>query len=213
VRAPQHVWPRRRVACKDNVMTIQRIGSPASRINWPNIITMARVIAVPAVAVLALQGGAVADWWALAIFAAAAASDYLDGWLARLWNQGSEFGRMLDPIADKLLVGVVLLVLVAKGTIAGPSLWAAIIILSREILVSGLREYLAGLNVKVLVTRLAKWKTALQLVALGALLAEPALPGLTTVGLVLLWASALLTGYTGFAYLQAALRHTNGAKE
>jgi len=178
----------------------------------PNLITYGRIIAVPAVAGLIAfantSGPAALWWWALAIFAVAGISDYFDGMLARWYNEQSELGRMLDPIADKLLVGIVLLVLVGKQIISDWSLVAAIIILSREILVSGLREYLAGLAVKMHVTWLAKWKTAAQLVALGALIAGPiGGPTLETTGLVLLWASAVLTAYTGYEYLHSALKH------
>ena len=149
---------------------------------------------------------------ALAIFIAAGISDFLDGYFARMWGQQSLLGRMLDPIADKLLVASCLLMLAAEGTIHGWSLWAAVVILCREILVSGLREYLAELRVSVPVTRLAKWKTTLQLVAVGlpdcrrgrrALI----VPVVTQIGIVLLWLSALLTLYTGWDYLQAGLRH------
>ena len=192
-----------------------------STLSLPNIITYGRILAVPAVAVLIAvadaAGTSSAWWWALAIFATASISDYFDGLFARWFNEQSELGRMLDPIADKLLVGVVLLVLVAKQIIVGWSLWAAVIILSREILVSGLREYLAGLAVKMHVTWLAKWKTAAQLVALGALIAGPiagvAWPLLPAVGLALLWASALLTAYTGYEYLYAALKHATTSDE
>ncbi len=117
---------------------------------------------------------------------------------------------MLDPIADKLLVGATLLMLTHDNTIDGVQVWAAVIILCREILVSGLREFLAELNVKVHVTQLAKWKTTLQMIALGVLVAGPAgdqlVPGVTGVGLVLLWIAALLTLWTGFDYLKAAVR-------
>ena len=187
----------------------------ARSLNLPNLITYGRILAVPTVAgLLAFADPAGTSWlwwWAFAIFAAASISDYFDGMLARWFNEQSELGRMLDPIADKLLVGVVLLVLVNKQIIVGWSLVAAIVILSREILVSGLREYLSGLAVKMHVTSLAKGKTALQLVALGAMIAgpfaEPPLLGLRAVGLGLLWASALLTAYTGYEYLHAALKH------
>src|SRR5204862_5921397 len=125
--------------------------------------------------------------------------------------QQSTFGRMLDPIADKLLVASCLLMLAADETIKGWSLWAAIVILCREILVSGLREYLAELRVSVPVTWLAKWKTTLQLVAVGFLLAGEAgdaiLPVVTPLGLTLLWLSALLTLYTGYDYFKAGIRH------
>ena len=137
-------------------------------------------------------------------------TDWLDGYLARVWHQQSTLGRMLDPIADKLLVGATLLMLTHDNTIDGVQVWAAVIILCREILVSGLREFLAELNVKVHVTQLAKWKTTLQMIALGVLLAGPAgdklVPGITWRGLVLLWVAALLTLWTGFDYLKAAVR-------
>ncbi|MGY4329798.1 cardiolipin synthase [Bradyrhizobium sp. LB7.2] len=150
-------------------------------------------------------------WVAVAIFIAAAVTDYLDGYYARIWNQQSAFGRMLDPIADKLLVASCLLMLAADGIIHGWSLWAAIVILCREILVSGLREYLAALRVSVPVTKLAKWKTTVQLIAIGFLLAGPAgdevIPMVSMVGLVLLWASAILTMYTGYDYFRAGIHH------
>ena len=144
---------------------------------------------------------------------AASVTDFLDGYLARIWKQTSNIGRMLDPIADKLLVATCLLLLAADTdkTIAGWSLWAAIIILCREILVSGLREYLASLKVSVPVTQLAKWKTAIQMVAIGFLLAGPArdkvLPYTTEIGILLLWISAIVTLYTGYDYFRAGLKH------
>ncbi|RUO97694.1 CDP-diacylglycerol--glycerol-3-phosphate 3-phosphatidyltransferase [Hyphomicrobium sp.] len=178
----------------------------------PNILTYGRIAAVPVLAgVLFFGTGETSRWLAFAIFAAACVTDWLDGYLARIWEQQSNLGRMLDPIADKLLVGVTLLMLVSTGTIGGWSIWAAITILSREILVSGLREFLAELNVKVHVTQLAKWKTAVQFVALALLLAGPAaervIPGTTETGVVLLWIAALLTLVTGYDYLKAGIRH------
>jgi CDP-diacylglycerol--glycerol-3-phosphate 3-phosphatidyltransferase len=138
-------------------------------------------------------------------------TDWLDGWVARTYSQFSKLGRMLDPIADKLLVSACLLMLAADDTIKGWALWAAIIILCREILVSGLREYLADLRVSVPVTNLAKWKTGMQLTAVGFLIAGPAgdqiLPYTTLIGLTLLWISALLTLYTGYDYFRAGSKH------
>src|SRR4249919_2965989 len=153
-------------------------GQPKS-LSLPNILTYARIAAIPVVvgcvfAQSILDGPLWLRWVALAVFIAAGVTDYLDGYYARIWNQQSAFGRMLDPIADKLLVSACLLMLAADGIIHGWSLWAAIIILCREILVSGLREYLAELRVSVPVTRLAKWKTTVQLVAIGFLLAGKA---------------------------------------
>jgi cardiolipin synthase len=158
-----------------------------------------------------LQGSLWLRWVAFFIFVAAGITDFLDGYFARKWGEQSAFGRMLDPIADKLLVASCLLMLAADDTIRGWSLWAAIVILCREILVSGLREYLAELRVSVPVTQLAKWKTTLQLVAVGALVAGRAgdalLPVFTPIGLTLLWLSALLTLYTGWDYFRAGVRH------
>lgn len=182
----------------------------------PNVLTYARIVAVPAVVACMywsdiLQGGLWLRWVALTIFVAAAITDFFDGYLARIWGQQSNFGRMLDPIADKLLVASCLLMLAADGTIRGWSLWAAIVILCREILVSGLREYLAELRVSVPVSTLAKWKTTAQLVAVGFLLAGEAgdqvFPFTTLTGLILIWLSAVVTLYTGYDYFRAGIRH------
>jgi CDP-diacylglycerol---glycerol-3-phosphate 3-phosphatidyltransferase len=182
----------------------------------PNLLTYGRIIAVPIVVGCMywqsiLQGGLWLRWVALAIFIAAGITDILDGYFARSLGQQSSFGRMLDPIADKLLVASCLLMLAADETIRGWSLWAAIVILCREILVSGLREYLAELRVSVPVTRLAKWKTTAQLVAIGFLLAGEAgdkiVPVVTVTGLTLLWVSAIVTLYTGYDYFRAGVRH------
>jgi cardiolipin synthase (CMP-forming) len=185
----------------------------ASR-NWnlPNLLTYARVAAVPlVVAFLFWPTEPWARWTALAIYAAAAITDFLDGYLARVWAQQSSLGRMLDPIADKLLVAAALLALTADRTIYGPSLWAAIVILCREILVSGLREYLAELRVPVPVTAVAKWKTTVQMFALGFLIAGPAgqavMPLSIDIGIVLLWIAAILTLYTGWDYMKASYDH------
>jgi cardiolipin synthase len=182
----------------------------------PNILTYGRIAAIPVVVGCMfwqniLHGGLWLRWVALAIFIAAAITDFFDGYIARIWAQQSSLGRMLDPIADKLLVASCLLMLGAEKTIHGWALLAAIVILCREILVSGLREYLAELRVSVPVTRLAKWKTTLQLVAVGFLICGEAgdtiVPGVTEAGIALLWLSALLTIYTGWDYLQAGLHH------
>jgi cardiolipin synthase (CMP-forming) len=179
--------------------------------NWslPNVLTYARVAAVPLVAGFMFWPQAPwARWTALAIFIAAAVTDFFDGYLARAWAQQSSLGRMLDPIADKLLVSAAILMLVANQTISGPTLWAAIVILCREILVSGLREYLAELRVPMPVTAVAKWKTAVQLVALGFLIVGPSgeaiMPGSIKTGIVLLWIAATLTLYTGWDYMKAS---------
>ena len=189
----------------------QAAASRALPMSVPNVLTYVRIAAVPAlVACLFFLKGDVARWSAFSLFVFAGITDWLDGYLARAWEQQSTLGRMLDPIADKLLVGAVLMMLVHDNTIGGWSIWAAIIILCREILVSGLREFLAELNVKIHVTQLAKWKTTMQMIALGVLLAGPAadkiIPGVTWTGLVMLWMAALLTLWTGYDYLKAAVR-------
>ena len=180
--------------------------------NLPNVLTYGRVAAVPVVAALLFwPDDNWMRWAALGVFAAAAITDFFDGYLARVWSQQSALGRMLDPIADKLLVAACLLVLVSNKTITGLSVWAGLIILCREILVSGLREFLAELRVSVPVTQVAKWKTTLQLVALGFLIAGPAgeevLPGTIMIGILLLWIAAILTLYTGWDYFRAGIRH------
>ncbi|MDZ5696310.1 MULTISPECIES: CDP-diacylglycerol--glycerol-3-phosphate 3-phosphatidyltransferase [Phyllobacteriaceae] len=186
--------------------------------NLPNLLTYARIMAVPLIVLCfflegRLQSSDFARWSALGIFLAASITDYFDGYLARTWQQTSNIGKMLDPIADKLLVATCLLLLAADTdrTIAGWTLWAAIIILCREILVSGLREYLAALKVSVPVTQLAKWKTTIQMLAIGFLLAGPAgdkiVPYVTEAGIALLWFSALVTLYTGYDYFRAGLKH------
>lgn len=180
----------------------------------PNLLTYARILMVPIVVGCVVYDGDWARWWALAIFIVAGVTDFFDGYLARAWAQQSNLGRMLDPIADKLLVAAVLLALTRVGTIAGYSLWAALVILCREILVSGLREFLAELRVSVPVSQLAKWKTAIQMIAIAFLLAGPAgdkvIPGVTEVGIGLLWAAAILTLYTGYDYFKAGIDHLTG---
>ncbi len=189
---------------------------PARPLALPNLLTYGRIAAVPVVVGLLywqsiVGGGLWLRWLALAVFIAAGVTDILDGYLARAWEQQSSLGRMLDPIADKLLVASCLLMLAAEDTIRGWTLFAAVVILCREILVSGLREYLAELRVGVPVTRLAKWKTVAQLVAIGFLIAGEAgdrvVPGVTQVGILLLWLSAIVTLYTGYDYMRAGLRY------
>ncbi len=183
----------------------------------PNILTYGRIIAIPALVACFFVDGDWGRWTAMWIFIAAGVSDFLDGYFARAWQQQSAIGRMLDPIADKLIVSAALLMLAADQTIAGWSLWAGVIILCREILVSGLREFLGSLAVGVPVTRLAKWKTVLQMVAIGFLLAGSAGDKVwshtTTFGLSLLWMAALLTLYTGYDYLLAAVRHARDERD
>jgi cardiolipin synthase (CMP-forming) len=187
----------------------------------PNILTYGRILAVPALVVFFYLENTTGRWLSFAVFVAASVTDFFDGYLARAWHQQSAIGQILDPIADKLLVAVALVLLVWSGTIGSWSLLAALVILTREISVSGLREFLAGLRVSVPVSRLAKWKTTLQMVAIAFLLIGPAgdrllryyfgdLGLVTYVGLLLLWVSALITLYTGYDYFRAGLRHVAG---
>ncbi|MCB1481520.1 MAG: CDP-diacylglycerol--glycerol-3-phosphate 3-phosphatidyltransferase [Rhodobiaceae bacterium] len=179
----------------------------------PNLLTYGRIAAVPLFVACFFIEGHVGRWLALFIFVAASVTDFLDGYLARAFDQHSSLGRMLDPIADKLLVAAALLVLTFVGTIGAVSLWAALVILSREILVSGLREFLAEVRVSVPVSRLAKWKTALQMTAIGFLVAGPAGDAVTggelvtRIGVAGLWIAAVLTLYTGYDYFRASYRY------
>jgi cardiolipin synthase len=178
----------------------------------PNLLTYSRILAVPVVVVLMLVERPFGNWLALGVFVAAGVTDILDGHLARRWGQQSSLGRILDPIADKLLVSAVLLMLVGVDTLRGLTLLPAAIILCREILVSGLREFLADIRVSVPVSRLAKWKTGLQMVTLGFLIVGDAGPefgplSTTEIGVLGLWVAAVLTVVTGFDYLMASLRH------
>jgi cardiolipin synthase len=181
----------------------------------PNLLTMSRIVAIPALVVLAAWRTPGADLAACALFAAAGITDWLDGHLARERRQLSEFGRMLDPIADKLLVGATLMMLVGEERLTPWGLFPAIVIMLREILVSGLREFLASLRVGLPVTKLAKWKTGMQMAALGTLLAGDEGAALlhlswlpvASIGEALLWLAAALTLVTGWDYLVAGLRH------
>ncbi len=181
----------------------------------PNLLTLSRIAAIPLLVALAVVGAPWADLAACAVFSAAAITDYFDGKLARERQQITAFGRMLDPIADKLLVGAALMLLAGMGRLSDFGLLPAIVILLREILVSGLREYLAGLAVGLPVTKLAKWKTGFQMGALGTLLAGDtgaSVIGLTflpvsLIGELMLWTAAVLTMITGWDYLQAGLSH------
>jgi cardiolipin synthase (CMP-forming) len=181
----------------------------------PNLLTLSRIAAIPLLVALAWPRTGWTDLAACAVFSIAAATDWLDGHLARSRRQTSQFGVMLDPIADKLLVGATLMLLAGLGGLSEWGLLPAIVIMLREILVSGLREYLAGLAVRMPVTPLAKWKTACQMGALGALLAGDASAALlgipwlpvALIGEAMLWAAAILTLVTGWDYLRAALGH------
>ncbi|MBA3836651.1 MAG: CDP-diacylglycerol--glycerol-3-phosphate 3-phosphatidyltransferase [Sphingomonas sp.] len=177
----------------------------------PNLLTLSRIVAVPLLAALLWWPGWAPGYAAgFVLYCIVGATDYLDGYLARAQGTVSKLGIFLDPIADKIMVAAVLLILVGTGRIAGVHIIAALIILTREIAVSGLREFLAGLQVSVPVSQLAKWKTMLQLVALGALILGGAMPGeawVATGGLIGLWVAAALTLLTGYDYLRVGLRH------
>lgn len=179
----------------------------------PNILTIFRILLVPVFAFVLWDDPSASDRvLAFIIFCLAGISDGLDGYIARKYNAGSDFGRMLDPIADKILVGVALMILVAEGHFDGWKMVPALIILSREFLVSGLREFLAGAQVSVPVTFFAKIKTTIQMIAIAAMILGPAvntmLPGALTFAYVALWVAAVLTVITGYAYLRAGLAHT-----
>lgn len=179
--------------------------------NIPNWMTVLRIAVTPAIAILIwIDDPSYGYLVALILFTVASITDYLDGMLARQMKIESGFGEMLDPIADKMLVGAVLLALASVETSGWLFLVPALLILSREFMISGLREYLAKVNFSVPVTPLAKWKTTVQILALGTLIGWPAFPGLTyahDIGLLLLWIAALLTLQTGIGYIVAGLRH------
>ncbi len=182
----------------------------------PNVLTISRIAAIPIVVGLLFIGTEAGNWAALSVYTFACATDFLDGYLARAWEQQSSLGRFLDPIADKLFVAAIILILVGIDRITGVALLPAVVILCREILVSGLREFLAEVRVGVPVNRMAKWKTTIQMVAIGFLVTADAGPNfgpITTldVGLYGLWAAALLTLITGFDYLRVGLKHINRA--
>ena len=182
----------------------------------PNALTIARIVLVPVFVAAFFWPGDEGRWVVFALFCVAGITDWIDGMIARKLDAVSSLGRMLDPIADKLIVSAALLMLAADRTLQGLELIPALVILCREILVSGLREFLAEADVSLPVTRIAKLKTAVQVVAIAALIASPAsealLPGITDAALIGLWLAAALTLYTGYAYFHAGLQHVRTAK-
>src|SRR3954466_12200839 len=173
-----------------------------------NLLTLSRIGAIPILVALLYLPGPMWAWTSCVVFTIIGLTDWLDGWVARRWGQHSDFGRFLDPIAAKLLVAAVILVLCAQQRIAGYVVFFALIILGREILVSGLREFLAGLKVGVPVSSLAKWKTAIQMIALGFLIVGDQGPHpIRLIGGVGLTLAAILTLYTGWDYLRHGLGH------
>lgn len=176
----------------------------------PNLLTLARILVIPPIVALFFLDGDMARWIMFGLYVLAGITDYFDGVAARSMNQISALGRFLDPIADKLLVASLILMVVAVGQVSGIDIIACLVILLREITVSGLREFLAEIQVGVPVSKLAKWKTTIQMVALGFLVLGPAIPEalpVHDVGVILLWIAAVLTLVTGFDYLRVGLRH------
>lgn len=174
-------------------------------LNIPNLLTLARILTLPLLLWMIYQNSS--DWalWAFALYVASAITDFFDGYLARKLNQTSAFGAFIDPIADKIFVLGVLLVLVDLATINGLWLIAVLIIVVRELLVSGLREFLGPYNVKLPVTKLAKWKTTIQMVALSLLILAPSLDIALLSGKITLFIAAFLTLITGWQYLKGGL--------
>jgi CDP-diacylglycerol--glycerol-3-phosphate 3-phosphatidyltransferase len=177
----------------------------------PNLLTMSRILLVPVFVVAFLLHTETGRLIAFVVFCLAGVSDALDGFAARRMNAGSDFGRMLDPIADKILVATALMLLVADDAIGGYRLIAALIILAREFLVSGLREFLANAAVSLPVSRIAKFKTTIQMIAIGAMILGPVadriVPGSLNIAYGALWAAAGLTVWTGWVYFRAGLKH------
>ncbi len=181
-------------------------------LNIPNVLTVSRILAIPVVLGFIAWGGPLGNWLAFSAYTYACITDFFDGYLARAWHQQSAFGRFLDPIADKLLVAGVLFMLVGVESVSAVHIFPAAIILCREILVSGLREFLAEARVGLPVSLLAKWKTTIQMLALGFLIVGDVGPdfGFATtweIGIYGLWIAALITIITGYDYLRAGLRH------
>ncbi len=180
------------------------------KLNLPNILTLSRILVIPIIVILIYLKGPFYGWIAFFLFCLASITDYFDGYLARIRNEISNLGTFLDPIADKLLVAAVILILTSKGIIADWETIPALIILLREIVVSGLREFLAGIKVSVPVSKISKLKTSLQLIALGILILSESgisfLP-IILIGKIALWSAGILTLYTGYDYLKSSIRH------
>jgi cardiolipin synthase (CMP-forming) len=179
-------------------------------LNLPNILTLSRIFVIPVMIGLFYWDSPTTRWVMLGLFTAAGITDFFDGYIARRSNQVSAFGRFLDPIADKLLVAALLLMLVGFERMTTWSYLPAVVILMRELLVSGLREFLAQTQVSMPVSTLAKWKTTLQMLTLGFLIVgsdSPAWIPAKAIGELGLWLAALLTLITGFDYLKAGVRH------
>lgn len=180
------------------------------KLNLANILTLCRILVIPIIVALIYLKSPFYGWLAFILFCLASITDYFDGYIARIRNEVSNLGTFLDPIADKLLVASVILILTSKEVIADWETIPALIILLREIAVSGLREYLAGIKVSVPVSKIAKLKTSLQLIALAILiLSESGISFIPIlfIGKIALWSAAILTLYTGYDYLRSGLKH------
>ncbi|NVK19564.1 MAG: CDP-diacylglycerol--glycerol-3-phosphate 3-phosphatidyltransferase [Methylocystaceae bacterium] len=180
--------------------------------NVPNILTASRILIIPILVGLYMVGAPEGNWMSFSLYVYACITDFFDGWLARKMDLQSALGKFMDPIADKLLIATLIVMLIGFGPIEGIHVLAAGVILVRELLVSGLREFLAETKISVPVTLLAKWKTTIQMLALGFLIVGDAGPYLwvaetVTVGYVGLWIAALLTLLTGYDYLRTGLKH------
>lgn len=196
---------------KDRIMahhSPQKESEPVRTI--PNLLTLSRIALIPIIMAAFYTDNHIGRWVATFAFISACFTDFMDGYVARLWSQTTRFGQFLDPIADKLMVASTLMLLVGFGRIQPVSFLPAIIILCREILVSGLREFLSGLQVRMPVSALAKWKTAAQMGAISLLLIGDISPfggAVNLIGEGLLWIAAVLTLMTGYTYLKSSLRH------
>lgn len=184
-----------------------------SNLNLPNTITVARIATIPVIVWLLTTGDIGLRVVAVVIFAVAAGTDWVDGYIARRFNQVSPLGRMLDPIADKLLVGMVLAALAWDGSLSALDLVPVMAILFREFFIPGLREFLGNAQVVLPVSLLAKWKTTIQLVAVIAIFLEGILPNLRLVSDIVLWIAGIITLWTGIQYFMAAWPHLSGEKE
>ena len=185
------------------------------KLKIPNILTIGRIILVPIFIGTYFLPGAMGDWIPFVIFVLASFTDFLDGLLARLYKEESKLGELLDPIADKIIISSALVLLVMDNTIEGYEVIAAIIIMIREILISGLREFLAKVQITMPVTRLAKFKTFIQMFSIAILLTGESGNKILnfgdydaqSIGIVLLWLAAFLTIYTGYDYVKKRIHH------
>lgn len=179
----------------------------------PNILTLIRIALIPVIVILILIDNSVARWFAFALFVGAAITDYFDGYLARKMKLISPLGRMLDPIADKLLVCALLVVFAYEGSFNQGLMWAAILIIMREIAVSGLREFLGPLKITIHVSAVAKYKTTVQLLALGCIMTLPIVPSLSFAATGMMWLATALTLYSGYEYFSGAWPHLKETKQ